>query len=284
MKKYIIALILFVSPLIVLAQNPVPYVIYTKGGKQTNFTKLIKDASKKDVVLFGEYHDNSIIHWLQLKMTQTLANKQPLTLGAEMFEADNQEGLNSYLKGIVDQKGMDTIVRLWNNYKTDYKPLVDFAKKNNLDFIATNVPRRYASKVFKEGVESLGLLSDLEKSWMAPLPFSYDKNLPGYRKMMEMFEDHANDNLPKAQAIKDATMAFFIQKNHHPNRLFLHFNGSYHSDDFEGIVWYLKEYNADLKVLTIATVAQEYLGKLDKEFLGKADYIIVTDKDITKTF
>ncbi len=284
MKKYIIALILLVCPLIVLAQNPVPYVIYTKSGKQTNFTKLIKDASKKDVVLFGEFHDNSIVHWLQLKLTQTLADKQAVMLGAEMFEADNQSGLDKYLAAEVDQRGMDSLVRLWNNYKTDYKPLVDLAKEKKLVFIATNVPRRYASKVFKEGVESLELLTEQEKTWMAPLPFPYDKNLPGYLKMMKMFEDHANENLPKAQAIKDATMAYFIQKNHQDNVLFIHFNGSYHSDNYEGINWYLNEYKPDLKLLTISTVSQEDLSKLDPEHLNKADYIIVTDKEITKTF
>ncbi|MCP1995259.1 ChaN family lipoprotein [Flavobacterium sp. HSC-61S13] len=284
MKQYIIALIIFISPILVQAQNPLPYVLYTKDGKQTNFNKLIKDASKKDVVLFGEFHDNSIVHWLQLKLAQALVEKQAVVFGAEMFEADNQSGLDKYLAGEVDQKGMDSLVRLWNNYKTDYKPLVDLAKNKNLDFFATNVPRRYASKVFKEGVESLDLLSDQEKVWMAPLPFPYDKNLPGYLKMMKMFEDHANDNLPKAQAIKDATMAYFIKKNHVPNTLFLHFNGSYHSDNYEGINWYLNIYSPDLKVLTISTVSQQDLSKLEKEHFDKADYIIVTDMDMTKTF
>ncbi|WP_430614358.1 ChaN family lipoprotein [Flavobacterium sp. JP2137] len=284
MTRYITTVLLLFSSLLITAQEVQPYQIYTKSGKKTTYKKMIRDAAKKDVVLFGEYHDNSIVHWLQLKMAQTLTAQQPVMMGAEMFEADNQRGLNRYLSGEIDQKGMDTLVRLWNNYKTDYKPLVDLAKAKNIAFIATNVPRRYASKVFKEGVESLELLSAEEKTWMAPLPFPYDKNLPGYLKMMEMFEDHANDNLPKAQAIKDATMAYFIDKNRPPNTLFLHFNGSYHSDDYEGINWYLNRYNPDLKLLTIATVSQEQLQKLDKDFLGKADYIIVTDKDMTKTF
>ena len=47
------------------------------------------------------------------------------------------------------------MARLWNNFKTDYKPLVDFAKDNNLKFIATNIPRRFASLVFKGGFEVL---------------------------------------------------------------------------------------------------------------------------------
>jgi uncharacterized iron-regulated protein len=48
----------------------------------------------------------------------------------------------------LDQKQLDSTARLWKNYKTDYKPLVDFAKENYFDFIATNMPRRYASVWF----------------------------------------------------------------------------------------------------------------------------------------
>lgn len=47
-----------------------------------------------------------------------------------MIETDNQQALNQYLKGEITQKGLDTLARLWNNHKTDYKPLVDFAKNN----------------------------------------------------------------------------------------------------------------------------------------------------------
>ncbi|MEZ4981018.1 MAG: ChaN family lipoprotein [Saprospiraceae bacterium] len=43
---------------------------------------------------------------------------------------------------------LDSTARLWSNYKTDYAPLVDFAKENDLQFVATNIPRRYASLVY----------------------------------------------------------------------------------------------------------------------------------------
>jgi uncharacterized iron-regulated protein len=46
------------------------------------------------------------------------------------------------------------ITQLWSNYQTDYRPLVDFAKEN-LRFIATNIPRRYASMINKMGIKAL---------------------------------------------------------------------------------------------------------------------------------
>ena len=235
------------------AQDKKAYQIFDKNGKKVTYGKLLKAAEKAQVVLFGEYHNNSVVHWLQLELTKDLAEKKPLVLGAEMLEADNQKQLNQYLKGEINQKQLDTTARLWPNYKTDYKPLVDFAKEKNLPFIATNIPRRYASMVSKKGFEALETLTAEEKTWIAPLPIAYDENLPGYVNMMKMMGDHASPNMPKAQASKDATMAYFIRKNLKDNSIFIHYNGSYHSDNFEGIHWYLKNALPNLQTITIAT-------------------------------
>jgi uncharacterized iron-regulated protein len=265
-------------------QNKMPYQLYTKEGKKTTYDKLLKAAEKNEVALFGEYHDNSIVHWLQLEFTKDLAQKKSLVLGAEMIEADNQKQLDQYLKGEINQKQLDSTARLWNNYKTDYKPLVDFAKEKNFRFIATNVPRRYASMVFKKDFTGLNDLTAEEKSWMAPLPIPFDINLPGYKSMLEMMGGHAGEKMPKAQALKDATMAHFILENINIGTIFVHYNGTYHSDNFEGISWYLKKNQPSLKILTIATVEQEDISKLEKENYTKADFILVVDKDVTKTY
>ena len=96
-----------------------------------------------------------MVHWLELELAKDIADKTSLTLGAEMFEADNQLQLNAYLANKITQKELDSTARLWPNYKTDYKPLVDWAKEKSLPFIATNVPRKYASLVYKKGLEVL---------------------------------------------------------------------------------------------------------------------------------
>ncbi|MFT5753904.1 MAG: putative iron-regulated protein [Flavobacterium sp.] len=283
MKKLIVLLIAFVS-FFGMAQDKKSYQLFDKNGKKTTYKKLESSSLKSDVVLFGEYHNNSVAHWLQLELTKDLAEKTDLVLGAEMLEADNQKQINQYLKNEITQKGLDTLSRLWNNYKTDYKPLVDFAKEKKFDFIATNVPRRYASLVFKKDLVALDSLSTEEKSWIAPLPIEFDINLPGYQAMMGMQGGHAGDKMPKAQAIKDATMAYFINKNRKENSVFIHYNGTYHSDNFEGINWYLKKYNAETKIITIATVEQKDISKLEKEYYNKADFILVIDEDVTKTY
>ena len=114
------------------------------------------------------------------------------------------------MQGKLSAKGLDSMASLWKNYSTDYAPLVNFAKENNIVFAATNIPRRYASMVAKGGFEILDTISAKEKTWMAPLPIAYDGELPGYKNMLAMMPGHSGENLPKAQAIKDATMAYFI--------------------------------------------------------------------------
>lgn len=245
---------------------------------------MLKSMAKADIALFGEQHDCAIAHWLQLETMKDLYSKRKLILGAEMIEADNQSQLDFYLSGKINQKAFDTLARLWPNYKTDYAPLVNFAKDSHLVFVATNIPRRYANQVMKRGFQTLDSLTPLQKSWMAPLPMAYDSTLPGYVKIVEMMGGHGGSNMPKAQATKDATMAYFTLKNYVPGNLFVHYNGAFHSDNFEGILWYLKRDKPYLKYMTISTVTQKDIYKLEKKNIGKADFIICVDEDMTSSY
>ena len=248
---------------------------------------MLKQLSKADIILFGESHNNPIAHWLQLEVTQSLAATNQLIIGAEMFERDNQAALTQYLTNEIDRNALDSLVRLWNNYKTDYEPVVEFAKKNYISVIATNIPRRYARIVFKEGLEALEKLPAEEKKWIAPLPIAFDIELPGYKNMLSMMGGdaaHSSLNFPKAQAIKDATMAFSILEYYKTGTTFLHLNGSYHSDNYEGILWYLKQEKPNLNYKTISTVSQKDIGTLSEEHKGKADFIICVPENMTTTY
>ena len=283
MKKHFIFGLLLIC-FIFQAQEKNGFQFFDNNGKKITYKKVLKVTQKSEVLLFGEQHNNSFVHWLQLELTKDLSERKTLILGAEMLEADNQQQVNQYLNGEINQKKLDSTARLWPNYKTDYKPLVDFAKANKIPFIATNIPRRFAAMVSKKGFESLDLLAKEEKKWIAPLPIIYDANLPGYIEMLKMMGEHTSPNMPKAQACKDATMAYFINKNLQPNTVFIHYNGTYHSDNFEGINWYLKRYNPSIQIITIATVEQKDISKLETENYNKADFILVIDEDVTKTY
>lgn len=287
MMKNLIIIILSIFTLQVYAQDKPAYTIYDAKGKKASYIKLLKAANAKEVVFFGELHNNPIAHWLRFELAVDLHKKhgERLDIGAEMFETDNQKALSDFVSGIIVEDTFKTRTRLWGNYKTDYRPLLLFARDNKLSFIATNIPRRYASMVNRGGFEVLDTLPEAEKAFFPPLPIDYDASLPGYKAMLQMgMPGHISDNFPKAQAVKDATMAWFLYQNFKPGNVFLHLNGTYHTNNFEGIVWYLNRLNPSLKVLTIATVEQDNVHRLDSEHLGLADFILVVPSTMTKTY
>lgn len=284
MKKTALLLSLLLIVVSALAQDKPAYVLYNAQGKKVSYKKMIETLRKKDVLLFGETHNSPISHWLQLEVTRDCQQSRQLVLGGEMFERDNQAPLDLYLQDSITAEALEKQARLWNNYDTDYAPLVNFAKANKLPFIATNVPRRYASAVAKGGFEALDTVPAAQKNWIAPLPILYDAELPGYKNMLEMMGGHGGSNFPKAQAIKDATMAYSILQHYRTGQLFIHYNGSYHSDNYEGIGWYLRQQNPALRQVTITTVSQQDVSKLLPENKGLADFIICVDEDMTATY
>jgi uncharacterized iron-regulated protein len=352
------------------------YQIFNKDGSSKNFDKILKEAEDADIIFFGELHNNPIAHWLELELTKALYEKKKdqLVLGAEMFEADDQLKIDEYFSGLIGQKNFEKESRVWNNYQTDYKPLVEFAKEKKLKFIATNIPRRYASIVSRSGFIGLDSLSSRAKEYIAPLPIIVDMNLPGYKKIAEDLnsDTHKPEGMPKmpegmaammnkdstmkmdtagmkmkggmppkmppemmarmakkdndtktmpdsinskmkpsmppkmpppegmakmddkkmpkmnfiaeAQASKDATMSYFILKNYKDGNLFLHFDGAYHSNNDEGIVWFIKKAKPNMRIITISTVEQEKIDDLADENKGLADFIIVVPDEMTKTY
>ncbi len=282
--KLIFTIFFSLITLITQAKNIEAFKIYNKSGKEISFDKALKTIKTKSFIFFGEYHNNAVSHWLQLELTQQLfiLHQKKLVLGAEMFEADNQYILDEYLSGYISPRNFQSEMRLWENYNTDYKPLVEFAKTEELKFIATNIPRRYANMVYKKGLASLNQLSDLAKSTMVPLSeFKFDSTVTCYKEMVEM--DHGGIDMAKAQAMKDATMAYFILKNSNPQTVFLHFNGSYHSNNYEGIIHYLKQRVEIEKIANITTVTQDNIDSLESDNIGLADFIICVKSNFTNT-
>ncbi len=287
MKKILLLSIILITLLSMKNDKPA-YRLFDQNGKKTSYKDLLKEASEADFVFFGELHDNPICHWLEYELTADLYAQRGknLILGAEMFESDNQLIVNEYLAGLIKEKSFETEARLWPNYKTDYKRLLNFARDSSLNFIATNIPRRYAAMVNKSGFDILNTLDNSALQLMAPLPIKFDSTLACYVDMIKMMGNapaHVTANITRAQAMKDATMAYFILKNFTPGKTFLHFNGSYHSDRFESIIWYLKQANPSLKIVTLSSVEQKDMDDLDKDSEGLANFILVVPETMSKT-
>jgi uncharacterized iron-regulated protein len=290
MRRLLFILSVFFTALNSFSQSKSAFLVYDTTGKKLDYSQMLNVCSQADIVFFGEQHNNPICHWLERDLLNDLirVKDKKIVVGAEMFEADNQLVINELFQHIIPMSKWEENVRLWPNYQTDYKPIVDLCYEKDISLIATNIPRRYAAKVARTGFESLDSLSDQAKQYMAPLPITYNENLACYKNMLSMGgmgKMHSSTNLPKAQAIKDATMAYFILKYLPSNWLFYHINGAYHSDNYEGIVWYIKQKRNDLKIVVISSVEADDINNPAKEDLtNKGDFIIVIPSTMTKTY
>ncbi|HBH06180.1 MAG TPA: iron-regulated protein [Flavobacteriales bacterium] len=264
------------------------YILLNGKGKKAKYDKMVEQMHEADVVLLGELHNNPVCHWMQRRITEDIvqAGANPV-LGAEMFESDNQLIIDEYLSGLIRMKDFEKEARLWSNYETDYAPLVQIAVDNDLKFVATNIPRRYAAMVNTTGLESLSKLSPEALSYIAPLPIAYDTANPSIKNMLEMDMGHGHgggmENMTQAQSVKDATMAHFILQNRNEGQVFIHYQGDFHSANQGGIYWYLKNQSPDLNIIVLSSKESSDL-EFNEEWEGSADYILVIDENMTKTY
>ena len=261
--------------------------VFDKEGKTVTIEQILEASSSSELIFFGELHNNSIAHWLQLQLLKSLHQSgADLVLAGEFFERDDQLNINEWFSGKITDKNFEAEAKLWNNYSTDYKPLMLYAKQNNIPFIASNIPRKYASLVSRDGLTALEELSQEAKTFIAPLPIVIDKDLPGYVGMKNMMHGSGMnvDYMVEAQAIKDATMAYSLYNAIEKKQQIYHINGSYHSNNYEGIVWYIKQKYPEVKVLTIATVEQNDISNLENASKGIADFILVLPSDSPKSY
>lgn len=292
MKRTIINLLFLLPAIALQAVSPVAYRIFDAKGSEVDFTAMADSLGRADVVFFGENHNCPISHWMELEISRALFGRHGsgLIIGQEMMEADNQLILDEYLAGITSYDRFEAEARLWDNYSTDYYPTVYFAKENGIPMVATNVPRRYAAAVSNGGLEALGRFSDEARRYMPPLPipFAYDKEAAGEKfgamMMLSRRSPEEMQRLAEAQALKDATMGWFIASHMKPSTKFLHINGSMHSDNRDGIIPYLLKYRPATRIATVTSRRQDEIDALDPDFLGAADFYIVVPTDFPTSY
>lgn len=290
MKKILWIVMLMMSMTTYAQKTPEIYRIFDAQGKEVSYEKMIKTVSATDVVFFGEIHNCVISHWMELKVLEALTeNNKKLKVGMEMLEADNQFIINEYTSSLISSDRFEEECRLWPNHSTDYEPLVYYAKSHHLPLIATNVPRRYASVVKEKGLAFLDSLSAEAKRYLPKLPIKYVENenaQAGFALMglLGKAKETKPQLMAQAQAIKDATMGWFIAQNLKKGEQMIHFNGTYHSDARNGIIPYLLEYRPKTTISTIRAVRQEEIDKIEEDYLGLADFYICITEDMNMSY
>lgn len=306
------------------------YRVFRPDGQAATFDDIMAAVDTVDVLFLGEQHDDPVAHYLEATLLshtyQLLANEtpaRPLTLSLEMFERDVQPIVDEYLAGFITESHFLRSSRPWQNYKTDYKPMVEFAKEKGLYVLAANAPRRYVNRVSRLGSTSLDTLSAWARAWLPPLP--YPGPSPAYeakwnRLMSDMMAPPKQDDstathpapdsltLPQAesnaaeekpappmhgmghmldaQAFWDAAMAYSIyhRMEEVPNTFVLHVAGSFHVEEGLGMPAKLKAYRPGTRQLIVILKAADDFTTFDPAADGAlGDFIVLTDKTLPRS-
>ncbi|HQR06781.1 MAG TPA: ChaN family lipoprotein [Gemmatales bacterium] len=220
--------------LLIFVPDPVPTstyrILHTRTGKEMSLGQLADELAGRDVVFFGELHDNIVGHQVYAELARLLAERRPdMVIALEMFERDTQGVVNDYVRGRIDEAEFLKNSRPWKDYARDYRPLIELAKAKRLDVIAGNLPRPVAAKVAsKEGSTS----PFLPRRTTAPndrYRELFDETMKGHPGA-----DGIVDRMYLAQCAKDDAMAEgmadYLLSNPHRQPLVLHDNGNFHSD------------------------------------------------------
>ena len=242
-----------------------------QNGKNLTAAQLASKLQKYDVVFFGEYHDQSEMHQYELELLKAMykAKGAKLALSMEMFEVDNQSKLNNFLADTLSEENFLAASRPWPNYRTDYAPLVNFAKEKKMPVIAANVPRFLAAHVAKNNASTEGVEAQyqqwLPKHTYAPEGAYKDKFYA------QMSSPAAPMKMPPqrlaavyaAQCLKDDKMAESIAAfaDAHQNMQILHINGCFHSDAHLGTAQKLEALRPELKVAVITPLERKQKGE-----------------------
>ncbi|MDP8200666.1 MAG: ChaN family lipoprotein [Candidatus Tenebribacter burtonii] len=264
-------------------------IIDTKTNKEIKLKEMAERLSDYDVIFFGEYHDNRILHSLEFELLKMFyANNKNMIVSMEMFERDVQPVLDQFLNDEISEEDFLANSRPWPNYETNYKPLIEFAQENELTVIAANIPRRYANMISKQGLNALDSLSVEEKKFITKehIVFADEYKTRFMQTMKSNMENSSKmpkgmmmnlDLIYAAQCIKDDTMAESILKYHRilPRRKVIHFNGDFHSRKHLGTAQKIQVLEPMLKVAVITPLSYEDNFTWKDEDLLEGEFLIL---------
>lgn len=266
--------------------------VYTAGGEPASLSDLVLAMGKVDVVFLGEQHDDAVAHALQLRLLEAADTLgRPVALSLEMFERDVQPVLDEYLDGLIRERDFLAAARPWGNYAADYRPLVEYAVRENLPVLAANAPGRYVNRVARLGPDALDALPADAKATLPPLPVApaSDSLAAAFTSLMAGMMGHAAApaaaatnssaapahpahgsaptmaNLLAAQNLRDASMGWTIAEHlrAHPDALVIHLNGSFHSEGGLGVPEHLGRYRPGTRALIVTMRADDAFPDLD---------------------
>jgi uncharacterized iron-regulated protein len=294
-----IAVLVLQALLTAQAPAPASYVpqrVYeTRHQSFSDFEAMVADVSRADVVLVGEQHDDANTHRLEVAVLEGLRRRGVTpAVSMEMFERDVQSTVDAYLAGTIPEADFLQKSRPWPRYATDYRAIVELAKSESWPVTAANVPRRLAGDVAKSGLSAIDALPASDRA-LAASELQCAATGPYFDRFVESMSDHSsteggkkpsaderrasNERYFAAQCLKDETMAESIAAAaDRGRRPVVHFDGSFHSDFFQGTAERVQRRLPQRRVVVVSILPVKDLDAVapTADDLKRADYLVYT--------
>lgn len=281
------------------------YRVFTSEGKPVNLMDITAQWNEYAVVCLGEKHNDPAAHEVEAELfklatARYAGGKRPLALSLEMFERDVQVVVDEYLNDLISERHFLASSRPWNNYATDYRPLVETARASKVPVLAANAPGRYVNMVSRLGRDSLARLTPAARGWLPPLPYpaasaAYASKfnalmglgVPTTTTVPQMGgATHGSSGLLDAQTLRDAAMAEaiagYLKQN---SRGFVfHVNGSFHSEEKLGVPEQLQHYRKGVKTLVVTVTPSDSFPNFTPELGKLGDFVIISDPKRPRSF
>lgn len=231
------------------------YQLHSPSGSPVSLTDLTPELLQADVIMIGEWHTHAGIHRFQTDMLKQLSNgHRPIALSMEQITRDKQDVLDEYLNGQIGEQYFIQQSNAWPNYESDYRPLIEFAKRADITVIAANAPRKIVRCVGRQGVDYLNKLDSKQRRFVAE-SINTDDSLYKEKFMASMHhgESAQTEKQYAAQMTWDETMAESIVNylTKHPGSQVVHVAGKFHIEGGLGTATSILNRNPNLKIVSI---------------------------------
>lgn len=244
--------------------------------KGADLAEVVKNVAVADVIFIGEIHYNREHHKAQLDIIRSLNMKKlPLAIGLEMFTPEDQERLDAWSAGKLDEETFRPIyARNWSYGWDLYRDIFIFARDSRIPLIALNTPKGVISKVMAQG--STGL-----KESEVPPKISWALNASQAEYMRTIASQVFGDTPPEkylarlseAQALRNSGMAWNIAryKQKHPATRVVVLAGIWHAVK-HGVPELLANYGAFTPKVIVPELAE---FNPENATVEEADYLIM---------
>jgi uncharacterized iron-regulated protein len=191
-------------------------IYHLPTGVKVTAEQMNAAISDARIIYVGETHDNPAAHRVELQVLKAVAARYPnqVSLGLEMFNPGQQEVLDRWVAGELDEKTFLKEVNWFSNWKMDfayYSDLLHFAREAQIPIIGLNATRDTVKAVGRYS------LDELDAETRRKLP-EFDLQDPYQTAMVDaIYADHSQgkamlDGFLRIQTLWDETMAENIVK------------------------------------------------------------------------